>query len=71
MEHNFEYCLRTMLRSEGGYVNHPKDPGGQTNLGVTKKVYDEFYDTDADDDHDDDDQHDNNIACISGARNTT
>ena len=48
MEHNFEYCLRTMLRSEGGYVNHPKDPGGQTNLGVTKRVYDEFYETDAD-----------------------
>ena len=26
---------------EGGYVNHPKDPGGETNLGVTKRVYQE------------------------------
>ena len=23
---------------EGGYVNHPSDPGGETNLGVTKRV---------------------------------
>ena len=50
MEHNFEYCLLTMLRSEGGYVNHSRDPGGMTNLGVTKAVYDEFYETDADED---------------------
>ena len=47
MDYNFEYCLRTMLRSEGGYSNHSRDPGGMTNLGVTKKVYDDFYDTDA------------------------
>ena len=24
------------------YVNHPDDPGGETNLGVTKKVYDAY-----------------------------
>lgn len=48
MEHNFEYCLLTMLRSEGGYSNHSRDPGGMTNLGVTKAVYDEFNGTDAD-----------------------
>ena len=29
-----------LLHHEGGFVNHPKDPGGMTNLGVTKKVYD-------------------------------
>lgn len=37
---NFEKCLKVILHHEGGYVNHPKDPGGITNLGVTKAVYD-------------------------------
>lgn len=27
---------------EGGYVNHPKDPGGATNRGVTQRVYDMY-----------------------------
>ncbi|CAK7259109.1 MULTISPECIES: glycoside hydrolase family 108 protein [unclassified Shinella] len=27
---------------EGGYVNHPKDPGGATNRGVTQRVYDDY-----------------------------
>jgi len=31
-----------LLHHEGGFVNHPQDPGGMTNLGVTKKVYEEF-----------------------------
>ena len=31
-------------------LNHSRDPGGMTNLGVTKAVYDEFYETDADED---------------------
>ena len=31
-----------MLASEGGYVNHPSDPGGMTNLGVTKQVWEEW-----------------------------
>jgi lysozyme family protein len=25
---------------EGGYVNHPADPGGATNQGITQRVYD-------------------------------
>ena len=41
MKHNYEQCLKTILHHEGGYVNHPKDPGGETNLGVTKRVYEE------------------------------
>ncbi len=39
MQSNYNKCLETILHHEGGYVNHPKDPGGETNLGVTKRVY--------------------------------
>ena len=41
MQKNYQKCLKTILHHEGGYVNHPKDPGGETNLGVTKRVYEE------------------------------
>lgn len=43
MVNNFEQCLSWLLHHEGGFVNHPKDPGGMTNLGVTRKVLEEFY----------------------------
>jgi len=33
---NFETSLRHVLRFEGGYVDHPADPGGATNLGITR-----------------------------------
>tara|TARA_X000001316_G_C914843_1_gene29407 strand:+ start:175 stop:711 length:537 start_codon:yes stop_codon:yes gene_type:complete len=39
---NYQKCLNMILHHEGGYVNHPKDPGGETNLGVTKRVYEEW-----------------------------
>ena len=42
MQDNYEHCLEMILHHEGGYVNHPKDPGGETNLGVTKRVYEEW-----------------------------
>ena len=32
---NFEPSFKAMIRHEGGYVDHPADPGGATNLGVT------------------------------------
>lgn len=35
MNRNFERALSAVLKHEGGYVDHPKDPGGATNLGVT------------------------------------
>lgn len=35
MRENFVPSLKVTLAYEGGYVNHPKDPGGHTNKGVT------------------------------------
>ena len=32
----FTVCLAFTLKYEGGYVDHPADPGGATNLGVTR-----------------------------------
>ena len=42
MKSNFETALKAILHHEGGYVNHPADPGGMTNLGVTKRVWEEW-----------------------------
>lgn len=35
----FGEALRFTLRWEGGYVNNPLDPGGETNKGVTANTY--------------------------------
>jgi lysozyme family protein len=48
MKENFGVAFNSMLRHEGGFVNHPKDPGGMTNLGVTKRVWDEWTGGNAD-----------------------
>lgn len=34
--------LDWVLVHEGGYVNHPKDPGGSTNYGITQAVYNNY-----------------------------
>jgi lysozyme family protein len=42
MRENFPMALQAMLKHEGGYVFHEKDPGGMTNLGVTKRVWESW-----------------------------
>ena len=42
MQSNFNRSLLLLLKHEGGYVNHPSDPGGMTNLGVTAKVWESW-----------------------------
>ena len=42
MKDNFDKCLEMLLHHEGGFVNHPRDPGGMTNLGVTLRVYEKW-----------------------------
>ena len=36
---NWQKSFELMLKSEGGFSNHPSDPGGMTNLGVTKATW--------------------------------
>lgn len=31
----FRACLDVVLKHEGGFVDHPRDPGGATNLGIS------------------------------------
>ena len=41
MRANYIESLQAVLVHEGGFVNNPKDPGGMTNLGCTKAVWEE------------------------------
>jgi lysozyme family protein len=36
---SFEQSVAQVLRHEGGYVNDPNDPGGETKYGISKKAY--------------------------------
>lgn len=36
---NFDKCIARLLQTEGGYVNDPQDPGGETNFGISKRSY--------------------------------
>lgn len=42
MKENFDIAFKALLKHEGGFVNHPIDPGGMTNLGVTKLVWENW-----------------------------
>jgi lysozyme family protein len=35
----FTKCIKVVLDNEGGYVWHPNDPGGETNMGIAKLFY--------------------------------
>ena len=36
---NFDQAFERLIGHEGGYVNHPDDPGGETKFGITKRTY--------------------------------
>ena len=36
---NFDKSMAFVFKWEGGYVNDPKDPGGETKLGISKRAY--------------------------------
>lgn len=38
-EDRFRYAVEVVLRHEGGYVNDPADPGGETKYGISKRSY--------------------------------
>lgn len=42
MERNFQRALSLVLKWEGGFVNHPKDPGGATNKGITLATFRQY-----------------------------
>ena len=46
MKSNFDRCLALLLAHEGGYNCNPRDPGGMTNLGVTKATWAAYTDQD-------------------------
>jgi lysozyme family protein len=43
----YESALTRLLSHEGGYSNHPSDPGGPTNFGITIHVYRQFVNPNA------------------------
>lgn len=45
---NWDDAFKAVLKHEGGFVNHPRDPGGMTNLGVTKRAWEEYTGHEAD-----------------------
>lgn len=44
MNTNWDACFNHLIKHEGGYVNHPSDPGGRTNLGITQQVWENWVD---------------------------
>src|SRR6476659_2347153 len=44
---SYDEALRRLLEHEGGYTNHPADPGGPTNFGITLADYRRYVKPDA------------------------
>lgn len=42
MDNDANRILDFILLREGGYVNNPKDPGGETKYGISKRAYPEL-----------------------------
>ena len=42
MNSNFPFCLKEVLKHEGGWADHPKDPGGATMKGITIGTYSQW-----------------------------
>lgn len=47
MKHNYNTAIDFIFKYEGGYVNHPSDPGGPTNRGITLATARAFWKKDA------------------------
>ena len=39
MSSSFDLAIPIVLENEGGYVNDPADPGGETKYGISKRSY--------------------------------
>lgn len=37
--YNFNRAFEEVISIEGGYVNNPKDPGGETKFGISKRAF--------------------------------
>lgn len=58
---SFDLALPVILRHEGGFVNHPNDPGGATNYGVSLRWLKSLGDLDGDGWLDGDLDHDGDV----------
>lgn len=38
-DQDFQQAVTFVLNQEGGYVDNPRDPGGETNFGISKREY--------------------------------
>src|SRR5690606_3267043 len=39
MDERFRRAVEVVLQHEGGYANDPRDPGGETKWGISKRSY--------------------------------